>query len=139
MTLFIKMETNKKILEMLKENSRFTNQYIAKELGVTEGTIRNRIKQLVEKGQIKKFTIISSSEASAICMVDTNAKVKTSEIVESIKKIKGVKDIYEVSGPTTIICKIEGENLADVNELVERIRSVRGVVDTRTNTILKEN
>lgn len=132
------MEIEKKILEYLKKNSRYTNEFIAKELGVSEGTIRNKIKKLVEQGNIKNFTIKTIEEASAICMIKTKVNKKTSTIINNLKKINKINEIYEVSGECTIICKIEGLSLNEVNEIVEKIRIVDGVNDTETHIILNE-
>jgi Lrp/AsnC family transcriptional regulator of lysine biosynthesis len=132
------MNTEKKILTLLKENSRYTNEYLAKKVGVSEGTIRNKIKKLVEEKKIKKFTIKTKYDARAICMIMTNTKNKTSNIIKKIEKIKGIEEIFEVSGKYTIICKIEGELLSELNEIVENIRLLSGVVDTETYTVLNE-
>ena len=43
-------ERDRKILEILQDNSRLSNTEIAKIIGVSEGTIRKRIKRLIDEG-----------------------------------------------------------------------------------------
>ncbi len=45
------------ILKMLKVNSRMPNTEIARELGISEGTVRRRINRMIKAGVIKKFTV----------------------------------------------------------------------------------
>lgn len=128
---------NTKIISILKENSRTTNLQIAQNLNVSEGTIRNRIKSMLEDGIIRSFTI-RTNNPSALCMIETDANTKTSNILDEMGKIKNINEIFEVSGKDSIICKIEAEKLSEINDVVEQIREIKGVVNTQTNTILNE-
>lgn len=51
-------ERDQKIIEILSEDSRIPFTNIAKNLGVSESTVRKRIKVLEEEGVIKKYSII---------------------------------------------------------------------------------
>ena len=132
------MDIDRKIIEMLKRNARDSNQNIARKLNVSEGTVRNKIKSLTENGRIKRFTVIASTDVSAICMIETDAKLETKSIVEKIMEIKDVVKIYEVSGEYSIVCNIESTTLSDLNDALESIRFLDGVNDTKTYTILKD-
>src|SRR5512136_1188166 len=49
--------TDIRILCELRDNARMSNSEIAKKLNVTEATVRRRIKNLIEKGIIMRFSI----------------------------------------------------------------------------------
>ncbi|PLW80087.1 hypothetical protein C0585_04175 [Candidatus Woesearchaeota archaeon] len=133
------MDIDKKIIRILKNNARESNQNIARNLGVSEGTIRNRIKSLTENGKIKRFTVIASTDVSAICMVETIAGIETSKIVEKIMEINDIVKIYEISGEYSVVCNIESSTISELNDSVELIRKIEGVNDTKTYTILKDH
>ncbi|MEM2454494.1 MAG: winged helix-turn-helix transcriptional regulator, partial [Candidatus Bathyarchaeia archaeon] len=59
------------ILRILKENSRIKYVEIAKAVGLTEGAVRRRIKQLKENGIIRKFTIETSIELVGLVLIET--------------------------------------------------------------------
>lgn len=126
------------IMERLRDNSRTPFLTVSKELNVSEGTIRKRVKDLVNKGKIKRFTIESSSDTFAIVGVETETKTETNKIVKEIKQL-GVGSIYEVTGRFDIICMIHFTEREKVNEMLEGIRSIEGVVHTETFTVLMKN
>jgi len=131
-------DINDKIIEFLKKDARTPFLQIAKRLNVSEGTIRKRVKDLVKKGTIKKFTMETSSEAAAIIEIITNPETATDKISSSIKKLD-VGTVLEVAGRFSILCHVNTKNLSEINEIVEKIRAIKGVMQTETFPILKVN
>ncbi|MEM3404227.1 MAG: Lrp/AsnC family transcriptional regulator [Nitrososphaeria archaeon] len=127
------------IIEALKENSRISYIELGTKVGLSEAAVRRRMKKLVEDGVIRRFTIDVKEEAAhAFTLVAVNPSTPTYEISRNIKKIKGVKQVYEITGQYDIITFIGGPNIAEVNNYVEEIRKTPGVVRTNTVIILKE-
>jgi Transcriptional regulators len=126
------------IISELELDGRKPFTEIAKKLNLSEGTIRKRVEKLVKEGKIK-FTVIITTKIgfSAIVMIKTSPQMKTSSIVESIKKIKEVKEVYEVAGDADIIVRISCNNAEEFNEIIDEIRSIPNVLETKTYTILK--
>ena len=46
-------QTDKKIIQLLGADARMSNNQMAKVIGVTEGTVRNRIQKLIKNKVIK--------------------------------------------------------------------------------------
>jgi len=126
------------LLEKLSADSRISFLSVAKELGISEGTIRQRVSKLLKKGIIRKFTIELGSSTTAIVEVMTSSKVPTQKISEKIQKL-GVKKLFEVAGKISIIAIIQADDLTKLNQLVESIRSIDGVIQTETFPVLKEH
>jgi DNA-binding Lrp family transcriptional regulator len=78
---------NEKILSFLRENSRMPFLKIAKELNVSEGTIRNRVNELLSSGVIKKFTIKTTQDKTAIIMIKVSTKTNLKIIIKKLKKL----------------------------------------------------
>lgn len=133
----IMKSTDEMIIRMLRENSRTPFLRIAEEAGVSEGTIRNRVRSLVKKGVIKRFTIDTAGQASSVIMVSTSTSVSTRKTAEEIKKL-GASGVLEVAGKSDIICFIKTRSLEETNRLVDSIRSIRGVASTETMPVMKE-
>jgi len=134
-------DIDKKIIEILKRNSRKSYTKIAKEVGLTEGAVRRRIKMLVKRGIIKRFTIEVSEEKDlikALCFVKVDPRIETSKVSEVIKKLPDILWCYEISGDYDIVCMIAKETIKDINDTIERIRRIEGVIDTSSSLILKE-
>ncbi|GBC75457.1 HTH-type transcriptional regulator LrpC [archaeon HR06] len=130
-------EIDKSILEFLKENSRISYTEIAKRLNLSEASIRRRVKKLVEKGIIRKFTIEIGQGANAITLVSVNPTTTTSEVAEKLKRIKGVKTVYEITGEYDIATILSAESIAEINKCIDEIRKTEGIINTNTIIVLR--
>jgi len=127
------------IIEVLKENSRISYVDIGKKVGLSEAAVRKRIKRLVDQGIIRRFTIeVKEDEAHAFTLVAVNPSTPTYEVSKNIRKIKGVKKVYEITGQYDILSFVEGPTISEVNNYVEEIRKTPGVLRTNTIIILRE-
>ena len=131
-------DKDKKIVEKLSENARTPFLQIAKDMHVSEGTIRKRVANMVKNKLIRKFTIETSYQSRAIIEVITGSQIPTEKIVHDIQKI-GVEKVFEVAGRFTLLCMVKADSLSQVNDIVESIRQVPGVIQTETLPVLKEN
>lgn len=127
---------DQQIITQLKENARKSNLAIARDVGVSEGTIRKHIHDLKEKGIIQRFTIDVKSDATALVELKTDPNIDTTTIAQNIKNVGG-SIVLEVAGNYDIVCFIQAESLEKMNETVEQIRAVKGVRETQTLPVLK--
>jgi len=131
-------ETDTKIIEYLRKDARMPFLQIARELKVSEGTIRKRVAKMQANNVIKKFTITLHNRVGAIVGLETDPHKETKKIVEHLKGV-GLKEIYEVTGRFDVICVIDSTNTEGMNDILEKIRALEGINHTETFTILKEN
>jgi Lrp/AsnC family transcriptional regulator, leucine-responsive regulatory protein len=134
-------EKDKKIIKLLKEDSRASYGDIGTKIGLSEGAVRKRIKMMCDEGIIRKFTLkIGVAEgAQAITLLATNPAHPTQEVSKRIQAIPNVETTYEVSGEYDIVVVISGLNMAEVNECIEKIRSVDGIMKTNTMIVLRSS
>jgi Lrp/AsnC family transcriptional regulator of lysine biosynthesis len=126
-------EIDYKILEILRENAKTTNNDIAKTVKLTEGAVRNRIKRLVVTGIIKQFTIVTEpAQSEAIVLIKTRAK-GSKEILKRIRKY--TNRLFETAGEYDVATFIADESFEKINETIDELRGVDGV--TATMTLLK--
>jgi Lrp/AsnC family transcriptional regulator for asnA, asnC and gidA len=131
---------DERIIEIMKKDSRRPFVEIADELKVSEGTVRSRVRKLIEEGVIQSFTIKTSSKnVKAIIEVKIDVNVNTSEIASSIAKFDGFSEVFEVTGEEDIVAIIDVTSSPQLNEIIERIRRFDNVQSTRTRLILKEH
>jgi Lrp/AsnC family transcriptional regulator of lysine biosynthesis len=126
-------DTDLKILELLKKNSRRRNVEIAGKLGITEGAVRARIKNLVNDGTIQRFTVETSGTGMEGFVLVKSRAQKTKDIVRKMGKFSS--RIYELSGEFDIAAMIWGPSVEELNSKVDRIRKFEGVLET--NTLIK--
>ena len=128
---------DKKIIYVLQNDSRTSFSKIAKEMGMSEAAIRQRVKKLVKKREIEKFTIETNFPSRAIIAVETSSKIPTKKIIEELKS-SNIQKIYEVTGEESLFLILGTENSEQLNDTIEEIRSTKGVIGTKTFSILKK-
>lgn len=132
-------ELDEKLLELLREDARESYVDLAKKLGTSEGTVRARLKRLVDTGVVRKFTVrTAGGNIKTIIEIKVETNVHTSDISSQVAKWKGVEQVFEVSGEHDILVVAEAQNTAMLNEIIERIRAFPKVQSTRSRLILKE-
>ena len=135
----LKDKIDDKIMEFLKNDSRESFVDIGKKLKLSESAVRRRVKNLVENGTIKKFTIEEgdSNSTSAIVLVSVDSSMDTSKVSTKLTKLQGVKTVYEITGQYDITVIIRAPNITEINACIDALRKISGVVDTNTVIILR--
>ncbi|HKG90032.1 MAG TPA: Lrp/AsnC family transcriptional regulator, partial [Nitrososphaeraceae archaeon] len=112
---------------------------IANEIGLSESAVRRRVKNLVDRTIIKRFTIElgASDKTSAITLISVASTADTSAVSNQLMNLNGVKVVYEITGQYDIAAIIAAPAIADINTCIDDIRKIEGVYDTDTVIILK--
>jgi Lrp/AsnC family transcriptional regulator, involved in the regulation of lysine biosynthesis len=132
-------EFDKRILEILRLDSRKSFVEIGKELGLSESAIRRRIKNLIDDGSISRFTIEENSDkkTSAITLLSVSSTTDTNSVASKLQTISGVKVIYEITGQYDIAVILSCDSINEINRSIDDIRRIEGVSNTDTVIILR--
>ena len=132
-------ETDEKIIRIMQADSRRAFVEIANEIGLSESAVRRRVKNLVENGVIKRFTIElgANDKTSAITLISVASTADTSAVSGRLMKLGGVEVVYEITGQYDIAAIISAPAIAEINKSIDDIRKIEGVSDTNTVIILK--
>jgi Lrp/AsnC family transcriptional regulator, regulator for asnA, asnC and gidA len=132
-------EIDERILRILQEDSRRAFVDIANEIGLSESAVRRRVKNLVDRGIIKRFTIElgASDKTSAITLISVASTADTSAVSSRLMELNGVKVVYEITGQYDIAAIIAAPAIVDINRCIDDVRKIDGVSDTDTVIILK--
>jgi len=132
-------EIDRRILDLLRRDARESFASMAGKLGVSEATIRRRVRRLVEEGYIQAFTIEEGRGIKAIILINTRPSVSGPETARSLSRIDGVKRVYEVSGQYDLIAVIFADTTERLDDILEEIRRVEGVERTYTCIVLRSH
>lgn len=131
---------DKRIIEILKNDSRCPFVDIAEKLGVSEGTIRSRVHKMTSEGVIKGFTIRTSSRnAKALVEIRIDVNANPSDIATKMLELNEVKEVYEVTGDQDIILIVDADSTQRLNEILDIMRRHDSILNTYTHFILKEH
>ena len=126
-------DKDKKILELLIEDSRRTYGDISKQVDLSESTVRKRVNKLQEEGVIEKFTIkICREEERCIYAFITLIPRNESEIKDLLREtqiIPQCEEVYFLAGKCGVLVKV---NVPEITELDALVENFRGRSDVRS-------
>jgi DNA-binding Lrp family transcriptional regulator len=132
---------DEQLIDMLARDARVSNRKIAAELGVTEGTVRGRIKRLQQDGLIA-FTAITGFEMgkrARLAFITVQADVdKVRDVARAIAELPPINAVLVTMGQfnITAMCLID-ELDALVEIASDQILTIAGVHHVETSIAVK--
>ena len=115
-------ETDRAILTALRENSRQPYVDLAKTVGVSERTIRTRVRRLEEDGIIRGYTIRETGIGlTALVRMKVGAGVEIGTLAGEFANWKGVESVYEISGEADLVAVVHVDDTVSLRELLDRM------------------
>ena len=134
-------ELDRQLIDLLARDARVSNRKIAGELGVTEGTVRGRIKRL-QQDRLISFTAITGlqmASKSRLAFIRVQAEVEsTREVARQIALIEPVNAVLVTMGSFNIMAMCLFDELDDLVEIAsDQILAVPGVHHVETSIAVK--
>ncbi|MFK7974776.1 MAG: Lrp/AsnC family transcriptional regulator [Halioglobus sp.] len=125
------------IVERLSIDARVSNSEIAQELGVSEGTVRARIKRMEDQKQIRLTAVTNldrfKDAALAYIWVEVERSNQTQAVAQALAKIKELGFVGVMLGRSDILAITMVRNTEHLAEFVhQRISSIEGVRGTQS-------
>ena len=120
------------ILSELSNDASISVPRLSKKIDVNSSVVYSRIKRLVKKKLIERFTIVVNDselgyEVKALTGINMNSK-KRDHIIEELFKIDGVREVAEVTGRFDILVTMYSKSLDQMHKIVsERIGRIEGI------------
>ncbi|WP_299331628.1 Lrp/AsnC family transcriptional regulator [Haloplanus sp.] len=132
-------DLDRRILSILRRDSRAPYTQIADRVGTSEGTVRNRVERLVDEGIIERFTVATrTGNVKAMVEVSVAVDVDTTAVSGRLAEWDEVDFVWQVSGEEDIVMVVDATDTNAVNELITRTRGLDEVQNTKTRLILDE-
>ncbi len=125
-------EVDLRILEVLREDSRTPFLEIARRLGMSEAAVRKRVRALVERGVVRRFTVEVDPaglgyRAVAVVGVDVDPP-RLLEVAQRLCELEGVRSVSITSGDHSIMAEVWTRDSRELTRLLsEGIGSIEGV------------
>jgi len=135
-------EIDRRLIEMLRDDSRLPTATLARRLGVSRGTVQNRIDRLVAAGIIQGFTVrLHSDVDSALISAITSLEIRSSDhkpVIAQLKRIPEIARVYATNGRWDLIVEIRTPDLASLDRTLTAIRIIKAVSASETSILLAE-
>ncbi len=130
---------DKKIIEILKENSRISYTELAKALGLSDVGVKKRVEKLVSDKVIKKFTIEINYEKLGkpiTALVLIRGKLDD-QLVSEIVSHPEVIEHYKTLGEYDLVLKVVMESITSLQDFVQKfIGGKEEITEIRTLVVL---
>ncbi len=126
-----------RILSELATDASISVPKLSKKINVNASVVYSRIKRLVKRGLIKKFTIVVNDEAlgfnvKALTGINMDSRMRDN-VLNELFQIPEVREIAEVTGRFDILVTITAQSLDEMHHLIsEKVGRVQGVQKTET-------
>jgi Lrp/AsnC family transcriptional regulator, regulator for asnA, asnC and gidA len=126
-----------KILTELSKDAGISVPKLSKKINVNASVVYSRIKRLLKRGLIKKFTIVINDEALGFTVrsltgINMDSKLRDN-VLNELFKIPEVREIAEVTGRFDILVTMTARSLDEIHQLIsEKVGHVEGVQKTET-------
>ena len=136
-------EKDKRILEMLIEDSRRPYREIAEEVGLSESTVRKRVIKLQDEKVIEKFTIKICREDErciiAFLTVIPNNESEIKELIRETQIIPQCEEVYFLAGQCGVLIKVKVPEISELDALVENFRGRNDVKSVERICVVLKN
>ena len=134
-------ELDLQLINLLSQDARVSNRKIATELGVTEGTVRGRIKRL-QQDRLIAFTAITGlemAEKSRLAFISVQADVENVRtIAQQVSELPLINAVMITMGQFNILAMCLFDELDSLVEVAsDRIIALPGVHHVETSIAVK--
>ena len=113
---------------------------MAKAVGVSRGTVQNRIDRMEADGIVLGYTVRlrNSAEDQSIRALMTVAVEgnRTDEVLRALRGDPAVCALHTTNGRWDIVAELRAESLQAVDRVLGRIRLIDGISNTETSLLL---
>ncbi|CAN5386145.1 Lrp/AsnC family transcriptional regulator [soil metagenome] len=134
-------ETDHQLISLLRQDARLSIAALASKLGVSRGTVTNRIRRLEDDKVIVGYTVrlrpdVPQSEIKAWMSIAVEGN-QTRTVIASLLGEPGVATLHDTNGRWDLLAELRAENLPALAKVLERIRLLKGISNTETSIHLE--
>ena len=130
-------ETDHKLISLLRVNARDSVATLAHRLGVSRGTVTNRIAKLEEQGVIVGYTVrlrpdVKQDQINAWMSIAVEGN-QTRRVIAELLGEPSIAVLHDTNGRWDLLAQLRAETLAEMSQALERIRLIKGISNTETS------
>jgi len=133
-------DTDRRLIAMLRDNARLSVASLAHALGVSRGTVQNRIDRMVARGTIQGFTVRVRADAEparirAITMIAVEGE-RTEKIIKLLRGYPEIQSVHTTNGRWDLVLELNTESLEAFDTALQRIRQIKSISGSETSLLL---
>ncbi len=129
-----------RLIAKLRHDARAAVADLAKALGVSRGTVTNRMARLQREGVITGYTLkLRPDAAPDEIRAWTSIAVEGNQhhVIRALLGEPGIAALHDTNGRWDLLAELRVGNLAELSTTLERIRGIEGVSASETSVHLQ--
>ena len=134
-------DLDRRLLALLRADSRAPVATLAAQLNVSRGTVQNRIDRMMRPGgAIQGFTVrtrpeMEESRIRAIMGIAIEGERSTA-VIKALRGLPEVDKVHTTNGRWDLIAELDTATLAEFSRTLDQIRTIEGIASTETSILL---
>ena len=133
-------DTDRRLIGLLRSDARASVAALAKALGVSRGTVQNRMARLSTDGTIVGYTVrlkpdVEEQRMRAFMTVAVEGN-QVDGVIRAMRGEPAVAALYSTNGRWDIVAELRAESLEGFDRVLGRIRLIEGISQTETSLLL---
>lgn len=127
------------LLTLLQKDSRASWVELAKQLGVSDTTVRTRVEQLVRRVGLK-FVVDLDPADLGLLFLYVGARVQgptMSKVIERVKRLPELVCVNRTTGGYDLLCEVVCRDRDDLARVLDELRAIPGIVHMDTFSVLR--
>ncbi len=133
-------QIDSQIVRLLQQNGRLPNTEIAKSVGISESTVRNRLNRLISD-KIVSITAIGNPARLGFDVIGNFTIVidhkKTDHVIKELNNIRNLWYITHTVGAFDFFVEFSVRSLEDLDRLLSKIHLIDGITQVNTSLLRK--
>lgn len=130
-------DLDRRLVSLLRRNARESVADLAAALGVSRGTVANRMRRLEADRIIKGYTVELRGDAEpegirAWMSIQVEG-TQTRRVVASLLGEPGVGALHDTNGRWDLLAELRASSMPELARTLDRIRLIRGIRGTETS------
>ena len=133
-------DTDRALLAQLRKDARTNVATLAARLGVSRGTVTNRLRKLEDEHVIVGYTVRLRPDAEPNLLragmgvlVEGN---QTRAVTASLLGEPGVAALHDTNGRWDLLAELQAASNAELSAVLDRVRLIKGIANTETSILL---
>lgn len=133
-------DTDRQLISLLRKDARMPAATLAAKLGVSRGTVSNRLRKLEDEQVIVGYTLRLRPDAEPNqirawmgVLVEGN---QTRTVIAHLLGEPGVAALHDTNGRWDLLAELRAESMTELARILERVRLIAGIRNTETSILL---
>jgi DNA-binding Lrp family transcriptional regulator len=133
-------DIDRALIALLRKDARTNVATLATKLGVSRGTVTNRLRKLEDEHVIVGYTVKLRPDAEPDqirawmgVIIEGN---QSRAVIASLLGEPGVSALHDTNGRWDLLAELRAGTNAELSAVLERVRLIKGIASTETSILL---